>query len=640
MPPVSDKVKRLLKKFSAATIRAAMAERPEVMQASGWRYDENDELVQDAQDTPGAEKLRKSLSEIAMVPLGDVAGEVILGIPAVARGLAQLGTTIKRYSPEGRALTKRIQEAVANIDDIVVKSGGVSFNPELREYLIKEGVDPRILTDDVLAKLTRGREQAIISSINSAPERVVMRGVPEDGFREYMMFQPGYPQVNPHYPEGTIGYIQTYPIPPEAPVDADGTMVSFVKNITEHSDDVQHGISRLGYDAVIKDKGNVVSGIQLMHPEKTMHVLDKYYPNKELLGNFGQWTPIDAEPVLNTPVYRLSESSQPVLLKNSDVFSAKSIGTDGSFLVDYASDAFHAGGGIINRYDIGGLTQTGYYSPLPIIQTVVPYVPSVSIPPVIDARKDAARRIRAVENSKKNPKGGWNEEEQRWYPHSSYEGGADTIAYGIKLSNGSPEAKLALKQGYLTDEQANSAVDTLVDKYYNAAQRVYDKKYGAGEWDKLSDWSQSILTDYSYNPGLAKFPSLMEGFHSGDMDKILANYKRYSGGKPLGRNKILLSEIQQLNDVYPIFRADGGKIHIKPENRGKFTALKERTGHSASWFKAHGTPSQKKMATFALNSRKWKHAEGGILERLGTAYNGDTAAMLEMIQRVKAKRNA
>ena len=60
---------------------------------------------------------------------------------------------------------------------------------------------------------------------------------------------------------------------------------------------------------------------------------------------------------------------------------------------------------------------------------------------------------------------------------------------------------------------------------------------------------------------------------------------------------------------------DGGKIYIKPENRGKFTALKKRTGHSASWFKAHGTPAQKKMATFELNARHWhKHAFGGYLE--------------------------
>ena len=54
-------------------------------------------------------------------------------------------------------------------------------------------------------------------------------------------------------------------------------------------------------------------------------------------------------------------------------------------------------------------------------------------------------------------------------------------------------------------------------------------------------------------------------------------------------------------------------IHIKPENRGKFTRLKRRTGKSASWFKAHGTPAQKKMATFALNARKWKHENGGLI---------------------------
>ena len=56
------------------------------------------------------------------------------------------------------------------------------------------------------------------------------------------------------------------------------------------------------------------------------------------------------------------------------------------------------------------------------------------------------------------------------------------------------------------------------------------------------------------------------------------------------------------------------KIRIKKKNRGKFTALLKRTGKSASWFKAHGTPLQRKRATFALNARKWKHGDGGFLE--------------------------
>ena len=453
--------------------------------------------------------------------------------------------------------------------------------------------------------------------------------------------------------------------------------------------------------------------------------------------------------------------------------------------------------------------------------------------PILDARQDAARRIMAVENSKNNVNGGYDAKTGRWYPHKSHEGGADTIDYGIKLSNGTPEAALALKQGYLTDEQAVSAVDTLVQKYYNDAKKVYDKRFGEGEWDKLSDKSQSILIDYSYNPGLSKFPKLMEGFHSGNMDLIRQNYKRYVNGKELGRNKTLLADLDDLENNYSIFRAEGGpigpsgwnaarqlldiakrkyltdyvnngevygypgdevessygsgpnkglvnyilspytgrthedndaslarrallseytgikeglrfdpndyieespyrpkiskdadakyfrmkerpeasrrsmfdsvagaykidngidedgrkyvsfydkwdlspfskgrgingndipgttpvelydriyededpdyyyrvvpdeapeeyrkkrqfvelefdsggKIRIKPENRGKFTALKKRTGHSASWFKAHGTPAQKKMAVFELNSRHWnhKHSDGGPL---------------------------
>ena len=78
------------------------------------------------------------------------------------------------------------------------------------------------------------------------------------------------------------------------------------------------------------------------------------------------------------------------------------------------------------------------------------------------------------------------------------------------------------------------------------------------------------------------------------------------------------SIIESLNNSIELLKK-GGKIYIKPENRGKFTALKKRTGKSASWFKAHGTPAQKKMATFALNAKKWhhpkKHQDGGVISQ-------------------------
>lgn len=97
----------------------------------------------------------------------------------------------------------------------------------------------------------------------------------------------------------------------------------------------------------------------------------------------------------------------------------------------------------------------------------------------------------------------------------------------------------------------------------------------------------------------------------------LANYAAYGG--PLTMR--YTGTMSPFGNTF----ADGGKIYIKPENRGKFTALKERTGKSATWFKEHGTPAQKKMATFALNSRKWEHAFGGNLITNGAEWdNGIT----------------
>jgi hypothetical protein len=91
--------------------------------------------------------------------------------------------------------------------------------------------------------------------------------------------------------------------------------------------------------------------------------------------------------------------------------------------------------------------------------------------------------------------------------------------------------------------------------------------------------------------------------------------------------------------------AKGGKIHIKPENRGKFTALKERTGHSATWFKEHGTPAQRKMATFALNAAKWKHGYGGHIydgttedsQQMNIPYAGELPDVTVMPRRISNK---
>ena len=208
------------------------------------------------------------------------------------------------------------------------------------------------------------------------------------------------------------------------------------------------------------------------------------------------------------------------------------------------------------RYDDGGPINTNYNIPL-IPEWIEPDNTKLAY-----SIQDTARRIKETENSKDNIKGGYNKINNRWYPHKSIEGGANTIAYGIKLSNGTDWAKTALEQGYLTDAQAEKAVTDLATTYMDSARTIYDKKYGEGEFDKLSGKSKSILTDFNYNPGLQKFPNLMNGFYTEDIDKIEQNYKRYSisknkrgkvSKKELGRNKYIKNDIDSLKlGLYPI----------------------------------------------------------------------------------------
>ena len=63
---------------------------------------------------------------------------------------------------------------------------------------------------------------------------------------------------------------------------------------------------------------------------------------------------------------------------------------------------------------------------------------------------------------------------------------------------------------------------------------------------------------------------------------------------------------------------NGGTIHIKPENKGKFNATKKATGKTTEELTHSKNPVTKKRAIFAQNAAKWKHAEGGEIEKLGT----------------------
>lgn len=61
--------------------------------------------------------------------------------------------------------------------------------------------------------------------------------------------------------------------------------------------------------------------------------------------------------------------------------------------------------------------------------------------------------------------------------------------------------------------------------------------------------------------------------------------------------------------------ANGSGIHIKKENRGKFTETKKRTGKTTKELTHSKNPLTRKRAIFAQNSRKWKHEDGGEVHK-------------------------
>ena len=61
--------------------------------------------------------------------------------------------------------------------------------------------------------------------------------------------------------------------------------------------------------------------------------------------------------------------------------------------------------------------------------------------------------------------------------------------------------------------------------------------------------------------------------------------------------------------------ANGSGIHIKKENRGKFTETKRRTGKTTEELTHSKNPLTRKRAIFAQNSRKFKHEDGGEVHK-------------------------
>lgn len=183
-------------------------------------------------------------------------------------------------------------------------------------------------------------------------------------------------------------------------------------------------------------------------------------------------------------------------------------------------------------------------------------------------------------------------------------GGLTNKMFGSKM-NKENIAKVEGQIGQINSFQSDASdFGSLVENWNNAPTMAgFSNSYiGKDGWfskkakKKANALREDMQTALAFRD--ASLANNAENLVDEQADTLLANYAAYGGH--------LFSK--------------GGGIHIKPENKGKFNALKERTGKTTEELTHSKNPLTRKRAIFAQNAKKWHHAFGGELGTNGADF--------------------
>lgn len=198
-----------------------------------------------------------------------------------------------------------------------------------------------------------------------------------------------------------------------------------------------------------------------------------------------------------------------------------------------------------------------------------------------------AELLKEAENSIKK---GW--EKGAWFPHESYEGGPDTLAYGHKLTQEEHDGRyVVLPDGTvvdfdsrgLTEEEAvslfkkdvatkravaKSQWDSFVAKDYADLPSGTKKKYDEDEWetlqgksfDSIDPMQQSLLTEIAFNVGGLRnssnnfdWPSLAKAISSNDVEGMKKEIMRSAPDAKTGGRKELTKRVNSIRDIVDLY---------------------------------------------------------------------------------------
>ena len=140
----------------------------------------------------------------------------------------------------------------------------------------------------------------------------------------------------------------------------------------------------------------------------------------------------------------------------------------------------------------------------------------------------SANVIKKFENSVNNPRGGFNKQVKKWFPHKSIEGGSDTIAYGHKIQKGE-EAKF--KNG-ISDDDAMKLLEKDIKEKADYARRHINN------FDALPLTVKIATINALYRGDMGpKTMNLLSQNKFGDAAKEYLNHREYRNTKNSGVKK-------------------------------------------------------------------------------------------------------
>lgn len=238
--------------------------------------------------------------------------------------------------------------------------------------------------------------------------------------------------------------------------------------------------------------------------------------------------------------------------------------------------------------------------------------------PLTDKQK---RYFGWIAGKSKYPDGGYLSTMPNYtYPREFYSGLKKSLPVAGTVSD---EAAMNVVSGLFNKHNINSPDLSIINKEFKS---IYPEEKNFVF--RSGPVGGSTVANYEYG----RIPAVVTGVNK--VDPRVAGKPGYVVTKNDGSSQFYddMSQIPKEDRATGDMKIKGykkGGIHIKPENRGKFTAYKKRTGKTTEEALHSKNPHVRQMANFVRNARKWKHADGDYIYDPYAAFKNPTTSTLQ-----------